>query len=410
MGFRALCGAHHRCSFPAGAAPARLALLGLAVFAVACAPPAPLLVEAEPGAHLPGLSTEERALFEAGRALFTQPFTPAQGLGPLFNQTQCSSCHDLPTSGGHGAEPVRKATRYEAASGCDLLEDAGGDLLQAYVTAEGRAAGLTPEMIPAEATGISEIHAPPLFGLGLVEALSTERVAATEDPDDRDGDGISGRMGRSADGRPALFGLKAVHPTLHSFIEGATRGELGLTTPEHPEEERAAGSAVPAAADPAPDPEVDAAFLEAVSAFVRLLAPPAAAVPEDRAAQEAARRGERVFAEAGCDGCHTPLWTTGVTTSAALSRKTFRAYSDFLLHDMGPGLADVCAVGVAPSEWRTARLVGLRLRTTYLHNGRAQRVEDAILLHGGEAQRSRDVFAALGSQERQDLLHFLGTL
>jgi CxxC motif-containing protein (DUF1111 family) len=388
----------------------RAAALLLVVWAAACSPRVPEVVEAAPGDPLPGLAPDESARFLAGKALFNRAFTPEEGLGPLFNQPQCSSCHDLPTSGGHGAEPVQKATRFDAASGCSTLSEGGGDLLQRAVTPAGRALGLTPERIPQGATDASDIQPPPLYGLGLIEAVPLSAIAAQADPDDRDGDGISGRLGRSVDGTAGLFGMKATHATLASFIEEATRGELGLTTPAHPADLLPQGLPLPDGADPAPDPEVDDAFLEALSDYVRFLAPSAAEMPGAEGERAAVAQGRELFTEVGCADCHTPTWTTGPNDSPALSEKRFIAYSDFLLHDMGPDLADICAPGGTPSEWRTTRLLGLSARSIFLHNGRAQRLTDAIELHGGEAERSRDRYRSLPEEFKQDLIRFLQSL
>ena len=157
------------------------------------------------------------------------------------------------------------------------------------------------------------------------------------------------------------------------------------------------------------DPEVDGAFLASLTDYVLFLAPPTRrpVPPEERAA---VREGERTFEALGCTSCHTPVLTTGPSESPALDRKAFRVYSDLLLHDLGPDLADICAPGATPSEWRTARLVGLGLRSEFMHNGRAQRLDDAIRLHGGEGSSARDAYAALSDGERQDLLRFLQTL
>ncbi|MEQ9569252.1 MAG: hypothetical protein RLN75_03600, partial [Longimicrobiales bacterium] len=179
---------------------AGIALLGL----TACADVVPELAEAAPGEPLPGLTTDERQRFLLGQAAFNRAFTPADGLGPLFNQARCSSCHDLPTSGGHGAEPVRKVATWDPARGCDPLTALGGTLLQRSVTPEARAAGLGPELIPAEADLVVELVPPPLYGLGLVAAVPLERIAAAADPDDTDGDGISGRLAEAAGGGAGL--------------------------------------------------------------------------------------------------------------------------------------------------------------------------------------------------------------
>jgi len=368
------------------------------------------MVEGEPGEPVPGLSPEEQARFVAGRALFGRAFTPEEGLGPLFNQAQCSSCHDLPTSGGHGAEPVSKATRWDPDQGCSLLTDVGGDLLQRAVTPAARDAGILPERFPPGTTDASDIQPPALYGLGLVDAVPLSALAAQADPGDQDGDGISGRLGTGLDGNPGRFGMKGVHGTLASFIEDATRGELGLTTPMRPTENLPLGRPLPDGVDPAPDPEVDEAFLAAVVDYVRFLAPPAAQVPDDAEGRAAVAEGREIFTQLGCADCHTPTWTTGPHPSPALSEKRFRAYSDFLLHDLGPEVASICGPGADRSEWRTTPLVGLSLRSVFLHDGRAQNLTDAIELHGGEAERSRDLFRSLTGASRQDLLRFLQSL
>jgi len=266
-----------------------------------------------------------------------------------------------------------------------------------------------PDRIPEGANGIAELVPPALYGLGLVEALPSQALAALADPDDADGDGISGRVGRTAQGEFGRFGVKGTHATLLSFVEGATRGELGLTTPTHPFEE-VYQSTPEGSADPAEDPEVDHTFLETVTDYIRYLAPPSPMWPEDPEGQQAVERGGRVFEQVGCAGCHVPTWTTAAGEVEALSERAFRAYSDFLLHDLGPDIADICGPSAAPSEWRTTPLVGLRLRRLFLHNGRAQTIAAAVELHGGEGALARDAFRGLAEQAREDLLRFLQSL
>ncbi|UCC25321.1 MAG: hypothetical protein JSU98_16605 [Gemmatimonadales bacterium] len=367
-------------------------------------------MEGSPGDPLPGLTDSELQRFWAGHAEFNRAFSPEEGLGPLFNQTECSSCHDLPTSGGHGAEPVRKMSRYDEIDGCSLLPELGGDLLQSSLTPLARAAGLEPERFSAEANGLTELMAPALYGLGLVAAIPGEAIAARADPEDADGDGISGRIGVTEAGGLGRFGMKAVHGTLESFIEGATRGELGLTTPGLPDEERPAGQPLPPGADPSADPEVDEAFLEGLTDYVRFLAVPMPAIPESREDRASVARGLQLFDAVGCSWCHVPTWTTGDHASEALAHRRFRVYSDFLLHDMGPALGDICAPGSTPSEWRTAPLVGLSHRSVFLHDGRAQNLTAAIQFHGGEADGARERFLGLEESAKGDLLRFLESL
>lgn len=381
-------------------------LLGLGL--LACSDVDTGLVEAAPGEPLPGLSPEELASFEAGRLWFERPFTPDEGLGPLFNQTRCSSCHDLPTTGGHGAEPVVKVSGHDGAGGCSLLEEHGGDLLQASVVEALREAGFSPERVPAEADAMTELRAPPLYGLGLVAAVPDREIRRRADPNDRDGDGISGRVGSGDGQRPGRFGAKGQHATLEAFIESAANGELGLTTPRQPTEQPLNGVPVPAELDPAPEPELDDEALALLTAYVRFLASPGGAGDGPR--EPAGDGGLRLFEEVGCADCHVPTLRTGPSEVAALDRRSFRIYSDLLLHDMGPELADVCAPGASSSEWMTRRLVGLGLRHEYLHNGRAQSIEAAILLHGGEAAAARARYQGLDEGRRERLMRYLRSL
>ena len=367
-------------------------------------------VEAPAGTPLPGVTTYESEQFVLGQALFNRAFTPEEGLGPLFNQVSCSSCHDLPTSGGHGAEPVTKVSDFDERTGCNLLKEDGGDLLQASVVPALRTAGILPERIPVSATAVTELRAPALYGIGLVEAIEDEDILIKADPDDQDGDGISGRPGLGPDGSLGRFGNKAQHATLSEFIENAIRGEMGLTTPAHPVEEMPNGLPLPEGSAPVPDPEIETSDLTLLSAYIGFLAqPPRRALdsPEDQAASE---EGRQIFANIGCATCHTPTLVTGNHQSSALNRKRFRIYSDLLLHDMGPELASICAPGASPSEWRTTRLVGLYLRSEFLHDGRARSVRDAILMHGGEAESARYRFQDLTPELQQSVLLFMRTL
>ena len=385
----------------------RVALLWAA--ASACDARRPF-VEADPGLPLPNLSEAELAAFAAGQSLFNRPFTPEEGLGPVFNQDRCGSCHDLPTSGGHGAEPVTRVSRFDPALGCSVLPESGGGLLQQVVTPRARELGVGPEGIPAQATATSDIRAPALYGLGLVEAIAQADLLAAADPDDADGDGISGRPNFDAGGQVGRFGRKARHATLRSFVEEALVAEMGLTTPGGPREELPGGRPLPDGADLAADPETGEAEIRLLVDYVRHLAPPRRLLPEDPAARADVAEGERVFAALGCAACHVPWFDTPASGPPALRAKRFRLYSDLLLHDMGPELADICAPGTTPAEWKTARLVGLGHRFEFLHDGRAQTIAEAVMLHGGEAAAARDAFRALDAAARRQLLRFLQSL
>lgn len=361
------------------------------------------LIDGEPGTPLPGLTEDQLLRFREGRALFGRAFTPEEGLGPIFNQARCVSCHDLPESGGHGAEPVTKISHYDPDTGCDPLTRLGGTLLQSVIVPAMREAGLRPERTPREASGVTLMFPPSLFGLGLVEALSAEAILSRSDPEDDDGDGISGRPGLDPDGRLARFGLRATHATLDSFIEEAIRVEMGLTTPEHPDEMLLNGEPLPPGMDPAPDPEVGDAEIGLLADYVRFLAPTEPTTPSDPV-------GEEIFRDIGCAKCHTPTMTTASSDDPALDRKRFRIYSDLLLHDMGRELADICSPGSVPGEWRTTPLVGLRFRDAFLHHGQALDFTMVMEMHGGEASAARDAFNRLSPARKQRLAVFLKSL
>jgi CxxC motif-containing protein (DUF1111 family) len=144
--------------------------------------------------------------------------------------------------------------------------------------------------------------------------------------------------------------------------------------------------------------------------YVRLLAPPAKEdLPSDAAADSVAI-GSQVFVNLGCATCHVPELETGPHDVGAFAHARVMAYSDFLLHDLGPGLADVCGPNASPGEYRTAPLWGLRHRRRYLHDGRAANLSDAVAAHGGEGERSANGFAGLDGRERGMLLRFLRSL
>jgi CxxC motif-containing protein (DUF1111 family) len=365
----------------------------------------------QPGDPLPGLSKAERARFDSGRVAFENVFTPGTGLGPLFNADGCAECHEEPVVGGAGDEIERHAAAFHAtppagARACDELVALGGPVFQQRVTPALRAAvGIDSEPVPPEATAIAGRSSPDIFGFGLLDAVPDSEILARADPDDRDRDGISGRPNRFFDGRLGRFGRKAVVPTLREFNDGATVAEQGVTNPVVPDEGTFGGRPFPPGTDPTPEPELSREAIDLVDFFVRLLAPPA----PQRLSREA-RQGRDAFASAGCDGCHVPVLHTGDSPIRALQHREVAAYTDLLLHDMGPELADICFANATPSEFRTEPLMGVRLMTRFLHDGRATTLEQAIELHNGEAARSRDRFRTLPAEERAALVAFLKTL
>jgi len=361
----------------------------------------------EPGAPLSRLRPDELRRFEAGRALFDKVYSPAEGLGPTFNENQCSACHTRPASGGSsGFERVVKAARFTPPDTCDPLVALGGDNVRSQATPALRARGGEHETIPRAATRVGRFAPPFLFGLGLVEAVPDRDLLRREDPEDADHDGISGRAGRTSNGRLARFGRKAEFATIREFTETALHGEMGLTTPSDPVD-RISGKPVPSGVDPARDPEVGDAHVDLLTTFVRYLAPPAPVTPASAAQRDTLTMGRRLFTALGCPACHTPALRSGRSDIPALDRRTVPLYSDLLLHDMGPALADICGRTANPAELRTEPLMGLGRRDRFLHDGRAIELRDAILAHGGEAQKSRDAFAGLSWLRQESVVRFL---
>jgi CxxC motif-containing protein (DUF1111 family) len=376
---------------------ARVALFLLLVTA-GCAKPV------NPGDPLPGLSRAERDRFDRGKVVFDSAFTPEAGLGPLFNATGCGECHEDP-AGGRGDEVEVHATVFHAPV-CDPLAQEGGPVVQQHTTpALKQALGIDEEPFPPSATARAQRTSPVVFGRGLLDLVPDSVILAYADPNDKNHDGVKGRPNRFVDGRIGRFGRKGFVPTLREFNAGAFGAEMSVTTPEQPTEETVGGKPLPAGVDPAADPELPQADLDLVDDFVRFLAP-----PTPLKAGKDGRRGRDVFSQVGCAACHIPMLRTGDSPVAALKNREFAAYTDLLLHDMGPDLADICLGLATPADFRTEPLLDLRGAEHFLHDGRATSLEQAIELHGGEATGARDRFKALPAADRAALVAFLKSL
>src|SRR5712692_10593680 len=365
-----------------------------------------LLAALAPGDPVREINRHERDVFARGRAVFSRVFEPETGLGPLFNANACAECHEDPAVGGAGDEIEMHATAYDEQRGvCDDLADQGGPVIQLHATPALAALGIDQEPFPPRATARAFRTTPTVFGRGLLDAVPDAEILAYADPDDRDGDGISGRANRTADGRVGRFGRKANFATLREFNAGAFLAEQGITNPEAPAEGTIGGQPIPPGVDPVGDPEIDQTSLDLTDMFVRLLAPPSPAHLGNEG-----RRGRELFAEIGCASCHVPTLRTGPSPIRALSNKPFAAFTDLLLHDMGPDLADICLGLATPAEFRTEPLIGLRFATHFLHDGRATTVDQALAQHGGEAAGARDRFKALSPADSAALVAFLNSL
>ena len=293
--------------------------------------------------------------------------------------------------------------------------------------------------------------APHLAGMGLLEAVPESQLEALAAASAKDPDGAVGRLQIVTDlidatlKRVGRFGWRGTAASVQQQTASALNSDMGVTTsvlPKHFCGQATDGTDCRAA--DAKGPELNDHDLELLTRYTSLLAVPpqrhfkgeqplgiynetiVAQTPEQTAAQVAAEntlqdrvaRGNQLFAQARCTACHAPTLTTGSTHRFnELKGQTIRPYTDLLLHDMGPDLADNYPQGVASAqEWRTAPLWGIGLlpslnaKTRYLHDGRARTLEEAILWHGGQGQPSRDRFKAMGADDRQKVIDFLKSL
>ncbi len=422
------------------------------------------------------LDFEDELDFRTGKALFEKLWVSSpsstlasDGLGPLYNARACESCH-IRDGRGHppapGETPVglvlhlsRPTTATGPMAGIPGYHATAPDPVYGRQLQTRALRGLTAEYrlsidhdaieIPLSGgesatlhaprytlndlahgpldpeTRISARAAPPMIGLGLLEAIPAQEILAGADPDDQDGDGISGRANITwsmKHQRPMLgrFGRKAAQPTLRDQGARAFADDIGLSTPLVPAgwgDCTAAQEACRAAPHGDGDArvfEVDDIGLDLVTRYTRGLSVPARRDPGD----PKVLRGKQVFYDTGCTACHRPKFVTHVLPDQPeLSFQLIWPYSDMLLHDMGPGLADDRPEGRATGrEWRTAPLWGIGLTETvngeasYLHDGRARSLLEAILWHGGEAQPHRDRVIVLPPADRAALIRFLESL
>ncbi|WP_132323017.1 di-heme oxidoredictase family protein [Pseudobacteriovorax antillogorgiicola] len=411
------------------------------------------------------LSIEESRSFNRGRALFRDVWVIApastntrDGLGPVFNARACEACHvedgrgrppeagqpfttmlvrlSIPGEGSHG-EPLPvpnyggqlqnfsvPGVPAEGSPSVEYLVQAGSfddgeayELLQPQYSFDNLAFGA----LPADLL-FSPRVAPSMIGLGLLEAIPEQAIRDLADPEDQDGDGISGRINEVWDFEAEAlklgrFGWKANQPNLRQQTAGAFLGDIGITSSIFTNENCAEAQAeCTAAASGSEDgqPELIDIILDDVTFYSATLAVPAQRNESD----PEVIAGKALFFEANCNTCHVAQFETGDNPfSDRLAGQTIHPFTDLLLHDMGPELADNRPDFLASGrEWRTPPLWGLGLIETVnshsrlLHDGRARNISEAILWHGGEGQSSRDAYKAMSSSERQQLIKFLESL
>ena len=427
------------------------------------------------------LTFEQEMDFRVGNGFFrrlwvTAPASTrsADGLGPLFNARSCQRCH-LKDGRGHPPRadwpddnavsmflrlsvPARTADekRRRADDRAAVIpEPTYGGQLQDFALAgldpEGRmqvryeplpvtlADGTVVELrkpsyrvtdlkhgpLDPEAM-LSPRVAPPMIGLGLLEAIKQADITARADPADADGDGISGRPQWVWDlERDALalgrFGWKAGNPTVRQQSAGAFAGDIGISNPVAPwhwGDCTAAQTACRAAADGGSPEHAGLEASEKVLSLVAFYSRNLAVPKRRRVGDSRVLRGKRVFYRSGCVSCHTPKFVTRQDPARPeYSRQLIWPYTDLLLHDMGDGLADGRPEGRADGrEWRTPPLWGIGLtgavsgHTFFLHDGRARNLLEAILWHGGEAEAAKETVRLLSREDREALIAFLNSL
>jgi len=387
-----------------------------------------VLAQSTLGGPLSGLTAGQQSSFSAGQTLFLKTWAPADGLGPVFTATGCAVCHFNPTTGGMGNST--KLSTFFAKTNVDgsfnPLENEGGILLQrGTIQSFSSVSGACPvpgETVPTDATIIRNRMPPPLFGDGLIDAVPDSAILANAIDQ---GDGVHGTANMVTDFngnvRPGRFGRKAQFASLAQTVAGAFQHDLGITNPVNPNKDLPQGNPIPSVCIKNPNRPNDKNGQETINLFdfAALLAPTPPAT-----LSETAQAGLQTFVSIGCAKCHVASYTTAAKVQlptnftgglspmvASMSEQSISPYSDFLVHDMGPLLADGVPMGQASgSQWRTTPLWGLSRRTLYLHDGRTSNLITAITLHGGEASTVISNFKALSASDQADLLDFLNSL
>jgi CxxC motif-containing protein (DUF1111 family) len=415
------------------------------------------------GLPAPSLTNDERKLFEVGDSFFTKNWVSApasttgrDGLGPMFNAHACSGCH---LRDGRGLPPdvpgesrigllIRLSVPGAAADQAPLPDPVYGGQLQDLsldgTPAEGRIEATYTDVPGTFADGttftlrsptyrivdlaygpmapdimMSPRLAPQVIGMGLLEAVPEADIVAGADPDDADGDGISGRVNTVRDLRTGnmvlgRFGWKAGQPSIEQQSQAAFAGDMGLTSDLSPHDECTTSQTQCEQAINGGSPEVTDSQMASITFYGRVLS-----VPDMRDADsDDVVAGSQAFDDLGCSGCHLTTLTTGDSTIAPLDHQTIHPYTDLLVHDMGPGLADDRPeFDASGSEWRTPPLWGIGLIDDVsghgrflLHDGRARTIDEAILWHDGEGAAAAEAYRTASADVRSALNAFLESL
>jgi CxxC motif-containing protein (DUF1111 family) len=405
-----------------------------------------------------GLSERQQVVHNIGDGTFDQVFVAAPaphfgGLGPIFNNLSCVNCHrndgggfptlgssnsgmlmriSIPGTDAHGGPLAAPGFGVQVQDQALLgsmpeatTEVSYSDVVVAYpeggsVTLRQPAYTLQNSYIALPAGFMTSPRlAPRLVGMGLLENIPERTILSFVDAGDQNGDGITGKANYVWDGYTekaglGRFGVNANTPTLLMQVATAYQQDMGVTSYPAYEESCYGQSQMAGIGKNDVSPELVDSLLNYVVFYVQTLA-----VPARRNVTDSVNiRGARLFDQINCSGCHRTTMYTGVNSAINLSSQRIHPYTDLLLHDMGPGLADgrpdYLATG---SEWRTSPLwgIGMLQRTNggtgyYLHDGRARTLEEAILWHDGEAAKSKQAFIRLNPADRQAVLQFLGSL
>jgi CxxC motif-containing protein (DUF1111 family) len=380
----------------------------------------PLVVVHDDPADVPvsGASSAMIALFRDGDRLFDVPFLEPDGLGPVYIRSSCGSCHEAAGRGPGSVQKMAVVLDDGVTPG-----DQGALPYGPSVRPQLAAGAHTPVAPPDDAhVKVTTRAAPPVLGRGYLEAIDDAEIMRVESEQAGRSDGIHGHANRvtyqseanpdttfhqyqpGAAGLIGRFGLKARIATVDDFVADALQGDMSLTSALRPSELPNPDGLTD---DRKPGPDLDAATVNAIADYVRLLAIPTRPAADPEAV--------RLFADTRCAVCHVPsLKTRADYPLAPLAGIDAPIFSDLLLHDMGAARADGLADGQATSrQWRTAPLIGLGLMHSYMHDGRAASVAEAIELHGGDGSEARDSvdrFHALTPAQQQTLLDYVSSL